>query len=467
MIESKRRSTGRWRRNERRTFMNWIGIIAAVVILSITPARSFGAEETRPDLTGRVTGDQGSPLAKATVFVYSAGPKQGTASVCPYCYADCRKKVVTGADGAFKIESLDPQLIFRLLVVAKGHDARFVTKVDPAKGPVNVALNPIDDVLTKSKGHIAGKVMDPEGRPVAGATISPEGVEREGHGTQWGGTDAFVDPIAVADEQGRFVLFCSEGVTTVHAVAEGPNVAKRWMAFKPGRDYLVRLQEGVAVTGRVEKDGLPAEGVAIGLSTSDRTCGNFFRCDELATDKDGRFLIPNIPAEREFALCASMDSLHGHGALPIRTFTTGKTGTTMDLGKLMVQPAYTVVGRVVLSDGKNIPPKTRLFLGREKAWDHTEVMLDESGHFEFKGVPSEPIGLSVRIKGYKFSKKNPSLDWLNGGIVGTVTGDIKDLVILMEPGEWRYNARDQEDMPTGGDSQPYSRPLRGAGLARH
>jgi hypothetical protein len=45
--------------------------------------------------------------------------------------------------------------------------------------------------------------------------------------------------------------------------------------------------------------------------------------------------------------------------------------------------------------------------------------------------------MSARIKGYRFSKQNPSLDWLNGGIVGQVTSDITDLTLLMEPGEWR------------------------------
>ena len=61
------------------------------------------AVENRPDLVGRVTKQDGSALPNATVFVYSAGPKQGTASVCPYCYADCRKKTETASDGRFTI----------------------------------------------------------------------------------------------------------------------------------------------------------------------------------------------------------------------------------------------------------------------------------------------------------------------------------------------------------------------------
>src|SRR5207247_4169025 len=109
-----------------------------------------------------------------------------------------------------------------------------------------------------------------------------------------------------------------------------------------------------------------------------------------------------------------------------------------------------------------IPSNTRLLLGREQAWDHTESLLDEDGRFEFKSVPAEEIGISVRIKGYKFSKENPNLDWLNGGIVGRVNGDVPELILVMEPGEWRYNG--EEGQPSSGKTQPRDEPLRSAKL---
>lgn len=66
-----------------------------------------------------------------------------------------------------------------------------------------------------------------------------------------------------------------------------------------------------------------------------------------------------------------------------------------------------------------------------------KATLDAEGRFEFTDVPAGLVSMSARIKGYRFSKQNPSLDWLNGGIVGQVTSDITDLTLLMEPGEWR------------------------------
>jgi len=202
----------------------------------------------------------------------------------------------------------------------------------------------------------------------------------------------------------------------------------------------------------------------VGLVTSDRACGNNLRYDEVATDKDGRFILSNVTPEREFVLYAKMESLRGRGALPTKTFTTGKSGATSDLGALAVQPAHRLAGRVVLSDGKPVPADTRLFLGREGAWDNTEAVLDADGNFDFKDVPAESISLSVRIKGYKLSKRNPSLDWLNGGIIGRLTGDLTDLILSMEPGgEWRFNG-EEGDPPDEGDRQPRDQPLRGAKL---
>jgi hypothetical protein len=430
-------------------------------ILLFATCVSSMAESGRFDLVGGVSAEDGSPITNATVFIYTAGPRVGSAVVCPSCYPDCGKKAKTSADGKFKIASLDTNLIFRLLVVAPGFESRFVGKTDPAKGEKQVKITPLTEEKLKSPSRITGMVIDEEGKALVGAIISPEGVT-QGSGSSWGGTDRYVDPLAVTDEKGKFWLFCKDNVDMVHAVAEGRGVAKRWVDLKPGRDHLIRMQEGVAVTGKVRHNGQPMKGVRIGLVTKDRGCGNYLNCDELATDKDGFILLPNIPPGREFVLYSTMDSLHGEGCVPSKIFTTGASGSKIDVGMLEVKPAYRLAGRVVLSDGKPIPPKTRLFLGREDAWDHTEAELDADGRFEFRGVPAESVGLSVRIKGYKFSKRNASLDWLNGGLVGRVDGEINDLTLVMDPGQWRYNG-DEGEAPSG-ESQPRDKPLRGAKL---
>jgi hypothetical protein len=78
----------------------------------------------------------------------------------------------------------------------------------------------------------------------------------------------------------------------------------------------------------------------------------------------------------------------------------------------------------------------------------------------FEGVPSESVSISPRLKGYRLSLQNPSLDRLNGfSVVGRAEGHLDNFVILLEPGEFR---RDHIDR--GPDAQPYNKPLRSFNL---
>jgi hypothetical protein len=69
------------------------------------------------------------------------------------------------------------------------------------------------------------------------------------------------------------------------------------------------LEEGVTVTGLIERNGRALKDVLVGLATTEHRAGSFFHCDELATDKDGRFALANVPPGREFVLYAKMESL--------------------------------------------------------------------------------------------------------------------------------------------------------------
>ena len=99
-----------------------------------------------------------------------------------------------------------------------------------------------------------------------------------------------------------------------------------------------------------------------------------------------------------------------------------------------------------------------MMLGRQQAWDQLpNVDVSSDGRFVFDGVPKESVDVSPRLKGYRLSLRNPSLDWLNGfSLVGRVEGEINELLILLEPGEF---VRDYRSDP-GQDSQPYDKPLR-------
>jgi hypothetical protein len=155
-----------------------------------------------------------------------------------------------------------------------------------------------------------------------------------------------------------------------------------------------------------------------------------------------------------------MDSLQGKGVLSPKQFTSGKNKTTTDLGDLELQPGYQISGQIVLTDGKPIPARTRLLLARQGASDYADVVLTADGRFVFQSVPAESVSLSARLEGYKYSHRNPSLDWLNNQIIGKVSGDITNLTLIMEPGEFHFTPN-HDDAPEGVDLQPRDKPLRG------
>ncbi len=189
---------------------------------------------------GRVVDENGIPLPKANVFIYTAGPKDGKGNICPSCYPDCRKKTQTDAFGNFKIEALDAKLRFKILTVYTGHEAKFVAQVDPATGPLDIALKPLPPDDAKSRLRIAGVMIGPDGAPLVGAVISVEGVEKA-NVTSWGGNEKDVEPLAVTDEQGLFVFHCQEGVKTLFGIAEARGVAKRWVQLKTGGDHFIQM----------------------------------------------------------------------------------------------------------------------------------------------------------------------------------------------------------------------------------
>jgi protocatechuate 3,4-dioxygenase beta subunit len=148
-----------------------------------------------------VTDAAGRPLAGATVYVYTAGPRQGSSPFCPSCYADCGKRRVTDARGRFRIPAVDPGLVFRLLAVRDGYEPAFLAAADPRQGESVLKLRPTDRSPDPER-LITGRIVDPSGAPVVGATVEPVGY-RTFDGGEFGTTPG-LDPLAISDQRGEF-----------------------------------------------------------------------------------------------------------------------------------------------------------------------------------------------------------------------------------------------------------------------
>ncbi|WP_422929510.1 carboxypeptidase-like regulatory domain-containing protein [Singulisphaera sp. PoT] len=386
------------------------------------------------DLKGVVVSEAGTPIAGVDVFIATAAPRSGTSPLCPSCYADCAKRAKTDAAGAFEIKGLDPSLLFQVLFVAKGHKARYAQKVDPAAKALSVTLAKLDLSTVPTDRVIHGRILNPEGSPVVGATVEPSMFETEAFS---GYSPDIFDPIAVTDASGEFWLTARSPIRTLAVKVEARGLARRIVPeLKPGRVASLSLLRGVQVSGRLVRDGKAVEGAVVGLVQVRRGMGEFVGTHEIATDSQGRFVLSNIAPQDDYYLYGKMASLNKDSALTCREIKVGRDGTSQDLGEINMQPAHSVAGRVVLSDGKPIPPGTRLMLSREEAWDWQSATLDPEGKFSIEGVPADEIHVNVRLKGYHLSPKNKTRDGNNPSTLsGFVEEDIRGLTILLEPGE--------------------------------
>jgi hypothetical protein len=393
----------------------------------------IAASPDRPDLNGRVVTDTGKPVAGAHVLIDTAGVRQGTSPICPSCYPDCRKSAETDQDGRFRISSVDPELIFNVLVIADGFRPTFAKKTDPTKAPVSVALAPFDLAKFNPKCILQGVVIDPDGKPLVGAKVFPKGFSTEAFS---GFSPNIFDPVAITNLKGEFVLTSKSPIDRADLEVEGNGVAPRIVTDrKPEKNpHQIKMTRGATLTGRLLRDGKPVSGVMIGLVQASRNSATFLGDASIGTDPDGRFTFLNVHPDEDYFVYGIMDSFKDNGAVAALPVEVGGEDATTDVGKLSVVTGHRVRGQVILSDGKPIPPRTRLMVSREDAWDFRRVELDPEGRFEVSGLPTERYSFSISIKGYRLSPKNHSIDTQNPfQLVGTVDEDIDPLKILMEP----------------------------------
>ena len=442
--------------------------VAAVALLS-TPATA------RPALSGSIRSDDGKPVEGALVFIYTARPRSGTSTTCPSCYLDCRKRARTGANGEFSIPSLDPQLLFEVGATAEGYLAAFQRGVDPAAGPLAVSLAQQPPLPKEPKHVLRGRVLDGDGAPVVGALVEPIGYQIGEPGPQMSYRRTFgafgVDP-TITGADGRFAFAIPLDVDALFISVEARDLAPKTFdqVATGGDERVLQLGPGRAIRGRVVRDGQPVAGAVLGVAQVSRNAETFVGERTAETDRDGRFLLLNLPPDEPLVFYGKVDGLGGRGALAEQDIESAAEGHVRDLREIALEPGVMVSGRVVLADGRPVPPHTRILVGRLRAWDHTEVEVSPDGGFRLGPFPRESVEVSIRVRGYELSTENESLlpdsgdarESLAGRLEGdtelrivlTPVGQLASLVPLRHGADWAALHTKQEAVR--------ARPLRGA-----
>jgi len=377
-------------------------------------------------------------------MIWTAGVKVGYSTHCPSCYLDCGKHARTDAHGGFTIPDLDPDLLFRIVAVAEGHAPTFITRVDPAAGPITVTLRPRPLPGADARSVLRGRVVDPDGKPVPHAVVLP-GMIYFTDGSARQGDVAGLDPLAVANDRGEFALCYQQDFAAIDLEVEARGFAKvRVKRLAPGPAvHTITVREGGVITGRVMQDGRPVPNVLVGVAQANRMADHFFGEQTVGADEHGRFRFENVPIAptggfdgspyRLWHVYAKMESIGRLGAAsPVAAVLVERDGKRYNVGDITLRPGLTFAGRVVLSDGAAIPDGMRITASRTSAWDSVTVPLAPDGSFRFDHLAPDDYFIFPSVKGYFLSRRNPSLSC---AIEGRLDADTSDFIILMEPGE--------------------------------
>lgn len=193
----------------------WLASVALLFVAADPPG---------VDLKGLVTDPDGKPLPGAHVFISTARVRRGTSPLCPSCYPDCIKTAQTDSTGKFVIPKLDPELIFRVLVVSETHKAQVVENVDPAVKALETFLVPLPPTLDPRK-TIRGRVLGSKGEPIVGATVEPYGAKLKDR--RWWGMVREVDPLTVTNLRGEFLITSIEPDIALDVRVDAREHAKR------------------------------------------------------------------------------------------------------------------------------------------------------------------------------------------------------------------------------------------------
>lgn len=364
--------------------------------------------EDSATINGTIVDDSGQPAKDATVFVYSARLKQGFAIVCPTCWIDCGKRADTDTQGRFTITGLSPALKFRLLVVKDGFTATAKGGVDPAQGPLPpIKITPRASSPSDSE-TVRGRVTDVAGNPVAGALIEPVVAIEPGGGMSMG--MSWMDPLAATNASGEFEIVSTKPVEKVMLKISPRALAAKLVTVPPGPAInSVILTEGATIIGRlVAPNGAPISDAELVLISHEIASEQSFNEMRVGTDKDGSFAFTNVPARRVWGIYPTIESLQG------RNLTAGlhlceviADRQVVNVGKLTLRPGFSVSGKIILVDRKDVPPGMHVTITPDWTVYNRLTSIAADGTFEIKALAPDVYSLNVGINGYTPTASSP------------------------------------------------------------
>ena len=359
-------------------------------------------------------------------MIDSAAVRQGTSPLCPSCYADCRKTAETDKDGQFRIASVDPELLFNVLVVADGFQPKIAKKADPAR-----AADRRGALASSTPTSSIPSASCAEWSSTPPASRLPERESRRGCFI----TDAFsgfspdiFDPVAVTNLRGEFVLTSKSPITYADLMVEGNGVAPRIFAGrKPeANPQTIQMNAGATLTGRLVRDGKPVAGAEpwVRASESEPVPLRSWAMPRSARIRHGKFTFLNVHPDDDYFVYGMMRTHQGGGAVAAGRCGRGRRrddGCRRSAGR--GRPSDQRPGRALRrqthppQDASDGQPARRLGFGTSQSLTPTAVSRS-------RAYPPNVTRLNVSLRGYQISRKNHSIDEQSPfQLVGTIDQD--------------------------------------------
>jgi RNA polymerase sigma factor (sigma-70 family) len=295
-------------------------------------------------IDGRVVDPQGGPVANAEIWV-----QQGAAIQAEFNHAVER----SGADGRFRLRGLTDHISFGARAAGWQPSLMFEASELPVgpNGAREVTLE-----LRKPGGGAAGRVLDPDGGPAAGALVL---VGKQGGFTVDLPTGLrALEPrpaLLTANERGEFALLdhLAPGTHDVYVCARGFPIWTGSVDVTEGSKAWIEVQlaRPARIAGRVVEGG--ERPVAEAEVTSSREMGveqfsDPFEPPRATTNAQGLFLLDWVaPGEQELTARVHNDERRGRA----RASLTLEPGETRQV-ELALDVGEAIRGRVVDGEGK-------------------------------------------------------------------------------------------------------------------
>jgi len=383
------------------------------------PAEVASATEARPSgprLVGRIVDGSGRPVADARVRVVHA---QFGGAVVRFGHGrgDADDAVVTDERGAFTVPG-----------VASGTNVLFVNAsgFEPIAGrQIQVPSggeHDVGDVELERGVVLAGRVVDPNGAPVASATLSP--YEPASGGLRLFARDDAGEPLATTAPDGTFrVDELAAGPWTLLVRSEThPSTVATGMTDRPGEERVgieIVLEPGAAISGRVVDAPEASAGKLTvralpagedGTSQIDIHDPTPFEVRTAEVAADGRFRVRGLHVERTYRL--SVDEESGVTFGPIgRSVSEAKVARSGDRDvELSYRPEAALTFQVV--DAATGEPIEEFHVSAGIGWARplfSEVgrprTRHEDGHVRFGGLRPQSkqdlVRLEIEATGYE------------------------------------------------------------------